>query len=144
MLNMLIRGLLCGMSNTLLTERYQDRIIGVLGCFDRIVITGSLPDCCHVDAMKAQLLKRKIRFFDYPDLVNPLRNRLHENARALAETAGMQVEAIRSFKGFRKEDRIAKILEKRGTHPGLVHIFSAQENCNCFKHGTTERPGAPS
>ena len=52
------------MSNTLLTERYHDRIVGVLGCFDRIVITGSLPDCCHVDAMKAQLLKRKMLFFD--------------------------------------------------------------------------------
>jgi len=51
------------MRNTLLTERYQDRITGVLGCFDRIVITGSLPDCCHVDAMKTQLLKRKIWFF---------------------------------------------------------------------------------
>ena len=50
-LNALIGGLLCGMSNTLLTERYHDRIVGVLGCFDRIVITGSLPDCCHVDAL---------------------------------------------------------------------------------------------
>jgi len=133
LLNALIRGLLCGMSNTLLTERYQDRIVGVLGCFDRIVITGSLPDCCHVDAMKTQLLKRKIRFFDYPKLVDPLRNRLHENAQALAQAAGVQVEAIRTFKRFRKEDRIAEILEKRGTHPGLVHVFSAMENCNCFK-----------
>lgn len=121
------------MSNTLLTERYNDRISGVIGCFDRIVITGSLPDCCHVDAMKAQLLKRKMRFFDYPELVNPLRNRLHENAQAIAEAAGAQVEAIRSSKGFRKEDRVAEIVAKRGTAPGLVHVFSAQENCNCFK-----------
>ena len=121
------------MSNTLLTERYQDKIVGVIGCFDRIVITGSLPDCCHVDAMKAQLLKRKIMFFDYPKLVDPLRNRLHTNAQAIAEAAGVQGEALRSFKGFRKEERIAEILEKRGTHPGLVHVFSAMENCQCFK-----------
>jgi hypothetical protein len=126
-------GLLGGMSNTSLIERYGDKIAGVLGCFDRLVITGSLPDCCHVDAMKAQLLKRKIMFFDYSKLVDPLRNRLHTNAQTLAEGAGVQVEAIRSFKGFRKEDRIAGILEKRGTHPGLVHVFSAMENCNCFK-----------
>lgn len=59
------------MSNPSLIERYQDRIVGVLGCFDRIVITGSLPDCCHVDAMKTQLLKRKIMYFDYPKLVDP-------------------------------------------------------------------------
>lgn len=129
----LIRGLLRGMSNALLTERYHDQIAGVLNCFDRIVITGSLPDCCHVEAMKAQLLKRKMRFFDYPELVNPLRNRLHTHAQTLADAAGVQVEAIRSFKGFRKEDRIADILKQRGSHPGLVHIFSAQENCSCFK-----------
>ena len=81
------------MSNsTPLTERYSEKILGVLGCFDRIVITGSLPDCCHVDAMKAQLLKRKMLFFDYPKLVNPLRNRLHENAKKLAQEAGVRVE----------------------------------------------------
>ena len=121
------------MSKALLTKRYNDKISGVLGCFDRIVITGSLPDCCHVEAMKAQILKRKMRFFDYPELVNPLRNRLHENAQALAEAAGVQVEAVRSIKGFRKEDRVAEIVAKRGATPGLVHVFSAMENCNCFK-----------
>lgn len=134
-------GLLGGMSNTSLIERYQKQIAGVLGCFDRIVITGSLPDCCHAEAMKAQLLKRKILFFDYPKLVDPLRNRLHENAQVLADAAGVQVEAIRSFKGFRKEDRIASILERRGTHPGLVHVFSAMENCNCFKPWHDKKSG---
>jgi hypothetical protein len=121
------------MNNTSLTERYSEKILGVLGCFDRIVITGSLPDCCHVDAMKTQLLKRKMLFFDYSKLVDPLRNRLHENAKKLAQEAGVQVEALRTFKGFRKEDRIAEILKQRGTHPGLVHVFSAMENCSCFK-----------
>jgi hypothetical protein len=121
------------MSDTLLTERYSHMIAGVLSCFDRIVITGSLPDCCHVDAMKAQIVSRGMRFFDYPELVNPLRNRLHANAQTLAEAAGVQVEAVRSLKGFRKEDRVAEIVEKRGRAPGLVHVFSAMENCNCFK-----------
>lgn len=121
------------MSTLSLIERYRDKMVGILGCFDRIVITGSLPDCCHVAAMTKQLLKRGFMFFDYAQLVDPLRNRLHANAKALAEAAGVQVEAIRRFKGFRKEDRIAAILEKRGNHPGLVHVFSAMENCSCFK-----------
>jgi hypothetical protein len=121
------------MSKTPLIERYGDKLVGTLGCFDRIVITGTLPDCCHVGAMMAQLLKRDIRFFDYTQLVDPLRNRLHANAQALAEVNGIAVEPIRHSRGVRKEDRIAVILEKRGRHPGLVHIFSAMENCNCFK-----------
>ena len=31
----------------MLTERYADRIRGVLSCFDRVVIMGTLPDICH-------------------------------------------------------------------------------------------------
>jgi hypothetical protein len=101
----------------------RDKVVGTLGCFDRIVISGSLPDCCHVEAMTTQLRKRGNLFFDYAQLVDPLRNRLHANAKALADAEGVQVEALRSFKGFRTEDRIAAILEKRGSHAGWAHIF---------------------
>lgn len=122
------------MSNTpSIIERHQKDIVGVLGCFDRIIITGTLPDCGHAGAMTAQLVHRKVKIFDYPSLVDPLRNQLHENAKRLAVEAGIEIEALRSYKDFRKEDRIAEIIERRGTHPGLVHIFSAMESCNCFK-----------
>jgi len=40
---------------------------------------------------------------------------------------------IRRGRKFRKEDRIAEILEERGDHPGLVHIFSAMETCSTFE-----------
>ena len=30
-----------------LTERYGDRIAGVLSCYDRLVITGTLPTVCY-------------------------------------------------------------------------------------------------
>gem|GEM_PF-5388732 len=42
-------------------------------------------------------------------------------------------ESIRKIDSFRKEDRIAEILSKRGEHPGLVHIFSAMETCHTFQ-----------
>jgi hypothetical protein len=29
-----------------LTERYDDRIAGVLSCYDSVVITGTLPGVC--------------------------------------------------------------------------------------------------
>jgi hypothetical protein len=37
-------------------ERYQDQIADVLNCFDRVVITGTLPEICHAEANKAQTL----------------------------------------------------------------------------------------
>ena len=31
----------------MLTERYRERLHGVLSCYDRIVITGTLPGICY-------------------------------------------------------------------------------------------------
>ena len=30
-----------------LTERYDERIAGMLSCYDRVVITGTLPGVCY-------------------------------------------------------------------------------------------------
>lgn len=40
---------------------------------------------------------------------------------------------ISKSKQFRKEDRIREILQARDDHPGLVHIFSAMEQCTAHK-----------
>jgi hypothetical protein len=39
----------------------------------------------------------------------------------LARQHGLSIQSIRK-RNFRKEDRIARILQTRGTHPGLIHI----------------------
>jgi len=36
-------------------EQNQDEIGCVLSCFDRVVITGTLPDICHAKAMAGYL-----------------------------------------------------------------------------------------
>jgi hypothetical protein len=33
-----------------LVERYDDRIAGVLSCYDRVVVTGTLPTVCYATA----------------------------------------------------------------------------------------------
>ena len=50
----------------------------------------------------------------------------------MATQAGLSIENIRK-KNFRKEDRIAALLQKRGRQPGLVHIFSALEPCASYQ-----------
>lgn len=116
----------------LLTERYADNIAGVLSCFDRVVITGTLPTFCYANGMALFLSYRHIRIFDYPRFAEPLRDELRDNADRIARENGIEVEFIRK-KNFRKEDRIRDILKNRGTHPGLVHIFSAMEPCQTYK-----------
>lgn len=45
-----------------LIERHHDQILGVLSCFDRVVIRGTLPSVCHAQAMATTLDSRGIRF----------------------------------------------------------------------------------
>jgi hypothetical protein len=96
------------------------------------VITGTLPDICHAQAMAARLGSLGIRLFDYPQWAEPLREEIRVNAERLASENGLTIEFIRR-NNFRKEDRIKALLEVRGNHPGLVHIFSAMEPCSSFK-----------
>ena len=76
--------------NETLTDRYSDRLAGTLSCYDRIVITGTLPGACYADGMTSYLNAHHIRIFDYPRFAEPLRDRIradqrHEDFRVIAE-----------------------------------------------------------
>jgi len=120
------------MGLTLLTERYAPQIAGVLSCFDRVLLFGTLPKVCFAGAMTAYLYQHKVRIFDYPRFAEPFRNRLRENAEKLAADNGIEIEHLRK-KNFRKEDRVKQILARRGEQPGWVCIFSAMEPCATYK-----------
>ena len=114
-------------------ERHQDKITGVLGCFDRIVISATLPEIGFAGAATRFLSQQGFRVFDYTQWAEPLRDELRTHAERVADEAGLEIEFIRRYKSFRKEDRIKAILAKRGEHPGLVHIFSAMESCSSYR-----------
>ena len=120
------------MTTQLLSEKFHDQLDGVLNCYDRIVLTGSLHPFCYAQGMTSYLYKHQIRIFDYAQFAESLSEQIRENAERLAQQHGLQIEYIRK-KNFRKEDRIQAILKTRGTHPGLVHIFSALEPCETYK-----------
>ena len=121
-----------GRLRRLLTERYRERLAGVLSCYDRIIITGTLPGACYARGMTAFLSARQIRIFDYPRFAEPLRDRVRERAAELAAAAGLTIEHIGNSR-IRKEDVVAEVLAARGDHPGLVHVISAMEACPTYK-----------
>jgi hypothetical protein len=129
-----------------LTQRYDDRIAGVLSCYDRMVVTGTLPTVCHADGMTRFLYANGIRLFDYPAFASMLRDRVRERAVSVAPEAEVAIEHV-SKSHIRKEAIVAKVLAQRGEHPGLVHVLSAMEACPAYKpwhdkqtHRTHVRP----
>ena len=95
---------------TTFIERHADKIRGVLSCFDRVVITGTLPELCHAGAMAKYLGARGIRLFDYPRWAEPFRDTLRTHAEQLAREHGLTIEFIRRVKDFRKEERIKRLV----------------------------------
>ena len=62
----------------------------------------------------------------------PLRELVREQAASLPAEAGVTIEHI-GKKHIRKEAVVAKVLEQRGEHRGLVHVISAMERCDTYK-----------
>lgn len=117
----------------LLTQRHREEIAGVISCYDRLLIQGTLPGLCYAEGMTGYLYAQKIRIFDYPRFAQPLRDQLRENAERLAAENGLTIEFIRRTKSFRKENRVQEMLRQRGDPPGLVCIFSAMEPCASYQ-----------
>ncbi len=115
-----------------LRERYDDRIAGVLSCYDRVVITGTVPVICYAEGMTRFLYASGIRIFDYPRFAQTLRDRVRDRAAALASDAGLLIEHI-AKSHIRKEEVVARVLAQRGDHPGVVHVISAMEACDSYR-----------
>ena len=115
-----------------LIERHADKVLGVLSCFDRVVIQGSLPGLNFADGMSSYLRAHNVRIFDYPRFAEPLRDLIRENAERLAVENGVEIQFLRTGR-VRKEDLVRKILDQRGEQPGLVCILSAMEACPSYK-----------
>lgn len=114
-------------------ERHSSRIKGVTSCFDRVVLTGTVPGICYADGMAGYLRSHNVRIFDYPKWAMPLRETIRQNAEKIAEDNGLKIDFIRKQKNFRKEQRVKEVVDQRGGHPGLVHIFSVMEACTTYK-----------
>ncbi len=121
------------MATTLMTEKYQNEIDGILHCFDRIVISGHLQSLCYAKGMTKYLYTQQIRIFDYTQFAEPLRELIRQNAERQAEENGLEIEFISKKDAFRKEERIKEIISQRGSHLGLVHIYSAMESCAAYR-----------
>ena len=90
--------------------------------------------------MTAYLYAQGIRVFDYPRFAQPLRDQLQANAQRLARENGLSIEYLRKV-NFRKEDRVRARRRERGTHHGLICIFSALERCCTYRPGHDKQTG---
>jgi hypothetical protein len=116
-----------------LLDRFGAKIKGILSCFDRVIIQGTVPEFCYAGAMMGYLTAHNIRFFDFAQWAKIQRDRLRTHFETLAAAEGLTIEYLKKARGLRKEDRVRAILAQRGTAPGLVHIFTVLESCTSYQ-----------
>lgn len=116
-----------------LLKRYADRIEGFLSCFDRLIIWGTLPSVSHPGGLHKYLSSTGTHLHEFSDFAIRLRDQLDAHLIALARAEQVQIEYLPSPHACRKEARIQSILQERGTHPGLVHIFTVLEPARVFE-----------
>ena len=85
----------------LLTDKYADKIHGIITCHDRMIIQGYIPNWSHAEAMTAYMKLNGIRIFDYPtSFSQPLTEQVRQNAEKIAHENGMEIEFIRKLHAF--------------------------------------------
>jgi hypothetical protein len=107
-----------------LLQRYADQILGVISCYDRVIVRGTIPGFAYAKGMESYLRTQQIRLFDFPRFAMPLRDAIRSNAEQLAQAHGIAVQFLRHHEE-RKEAIVERIVEQRGDGPGLVAILSA-------------------
>jgi hypothetical protein len=111
-------------------HKHQDKITGILSCFDRLIIKGYLPFNYPL-GMEGFLDRQGILIKDFPKLAKEQSTTLKEHAKQLAEQAGRPVIPL-PYK-VRKEDHARHLAQKDGITEGLICVFTTQEACSSFK-----------
>ena len=119
-------------------DKYEDRIHGVLSCFDRMLFRGYLPIMSGWSM--AQLLHaHEIDCASVKPFLLGNAERVKAHALAMAREHGRPFEYLSAK--MRKEDAARKIAERDGIEEGLVCVFSALEPCRTFSlRFTTGQP----
>jgi hypothetical protein len=59
-----------------LVERHAEHVLGILPCWDRVIVHGTLPGFGYSAGMTSYLKAHGIRIFDYTEFAEPLRDQI--------------------------------------------------------------------
>jgi hypothetical protein len=128
----------------LLIEKYKDKVLGSIGCYDRVVIMGTLTGLCYPQGMTCYINHHKVRIFDYPKFAQRYRDLIRDNAEHLARANGIKICYIRSptiKTGDLVKAELIKRQKKGEKVEGLFYIISCKELCSYYRPRYNEKTG---
>ena len=115
---------------------HQDRVLGKLTFFDRLIFKGHLSMLQPPLAMKVFLYRQGVLLKDFAGYVRQVSDDLKAHLQRVAAEAGAPYQYLgqthTKARGQSKEDLARQIAQRTGVSQGLVCVFSAVEPCTSF------------
>lgn len=115
---------------------HQDRVVGKLVCFDRLIFKGHLSRFYPPGAMKAFLDRQGVLLKDFAGYAKAVSEAIKAHAQKVAADAGRQylylAETHTKSRGQSKEDLARRIMAEEEITSGLVCVLAAVEPCRSF------------
>lgn len=111
-------------------RKHENKILGVLSCFDRLIFRGYLP-LSYTKGMEGFLYQQKVLFKDFKHYAPKISEQLKEHVRQLVERAGGAFRYLPKKERMEKEAR--RIAQEKGIREGIVCGFSCLETCSTYR-----------
>ncbi len=115
---------------------HQERVLGKLTCFDRMIFKGHLMALYHPGGMAAFLDSQGVMLRDWKTYMTKMTRQLAAHVQQLAADAGRPYEYLADnytkATGHSKEELARQIAERDGVTSGLICAFATVEPCGSF------------
>ena len=116
---------------------HQDRVVGKLSCFDRLIFKGHLSGLFPDGAFAYFLHSQDVLLKDFGRYVKQMTDQLKGEAVSLCEQSGrpyryLPEAATRSRSGTSKQELARAIAERDGVEEGLICVLATVEPCSSF------------
>lgn len=112
-------------------KRHDDRIVGIIAGFDRMVFRGTLMALAYANGMGRYLWKHKVAYKDFGAFAQKLSDRIRAHAERVAQEQGRPYRYLESAKDS-KEEIAREIMQEDRIQEGLVCVLSCIEPCQSF------------
>jgi hypothetical protein len=110
--------------------KHQDKIVGVLSCFDRLIFRGHLS-LSYPAGLEGFLHKEDVLFKDFKHYAPRIAERVKEHVKCLVEQAGAPFRHLPRKE--RMEDEARQRVQEQGIRAGIVCGFSQLETCRTYR-----------
>jgi hypothetical protein len=113
-------------------KRHEDRLVGSITGFDRLLFRGVLRSISYVEGLNRLMGNQRVPFKDFDAFVKKFSDAIKRRAERIAQRAGRPFLYVASG-GANKEARVREVLEQKPVREGLVCVLSCVEPCQSYR-----------